>query len=238
MHPILGAFISREFYEIHDDGIIENPRLATEFTHDLPGYVKDGVPRAAAWLDVPADSRAGREVSEISKSRPIEAKVIAEEVRRIIEHDPQLTFGVIAFYSAQVDEIGRAMIDVGLTERANNERGWRVADEWATTINHEGKTVERLRVGTVDAFQGKEFDVVFLSVTRSNDLPGKTDEEQRRKFGHMMLENRLCVAMSRQQRLLVAVGDLEFVRSDDARTPLRALRAFTDVCGGECGIIR
>ena len=167
-----------------------------------------------------------------------EARAIAKEVRRLIEHDSKLTFGVIAFYSAQVDEIGRAMVETGLTEKANNERGWRVSEKWATTLNHEGKTVERLRIGTVDAFQGKEFDVVFLSVTRSNDLPGRTDEEQRRKFGHLMLENRLCVAMSRQQRLLVAVGDLDFVRADDAKTPLRALRAFTELCGGEHGIVR
>ena len=63
-------------------------------------------------------------------------------------------------------------------------------------------------------------------------------EERRRKFGHLMLENRLCVAMSRQQRLLVAVGDLDFVRADDAKEPLRALRAFAELCGGEHGIVR
>lgn len=238
MHPRLGAYVSENFYEVHEDGKIESPRDATEFSHDLPGYVKNGTPRVAAWLNVPADGRMGREVRGTSKSRPVEARAIAKEVRRLIEHDPKLTFGVITFYSAQVDEIGRAMIETGLTEKAHNERGWKVADKWTTTLNHEGKTVERLRIGTVDAFQGKEFDVVFLSVTRSNDLPGRTDEEQRRKFGHLMLENRLCVAMSRQQRLLVVVGDLEFVRTDDAKTPLRALRAFTELCRGEHGIVR
>lgn len=238
MHPRLGEYVSREFYEVHEDGTIESPRAAADFAHDLPGYTKDGTPRVAAWLKVPANGRIGREVRGVSKSRPAEARAIAKEVRRLIEHNPKFTFGVIAFYSAQVDEIGRAMIDTGLSEKANNERGWRVADAWATTLNHEGKTVERLRIGTVDAFQGKEFDVVFLSVTRSNELPGRTDEEQRRKFGHLMLENRLCVAMSRQQRLLVAVGDLDFVRADDAKIPLRALRAFTELCGGEYGIVR
>ncbi|WP_293270518.1 C-terminal helicase domain-containing protein [Nannocystis sp.] len=127
------------------------------------------------------------------------------------------------------------MLKVGLTERANNERGWRVADRWARTLDASGKPVERLRIGTVDAFQGKEFDVVFLSVTRSNELPAATDEEQRRKYGHLMLENRLCVAMSRQQRLLIAVGDLGFVK---AAEPLRALRAFTELCGGHHGVVR
>jgi hypothetical protein len=236
MHPVLGAYVSREFYELHDDGAIESPRGAAEFTHNLPGYLNRDTPCAAAWIDVPGER--GREVRGVSKSRPVEARVIAKEVRRLIDHDSTLTFGVIAFYSAQVDEIGRAMIESGLTEAANNARGWRVAEEWATTYNAEGKKVERLRIGTVDAFQGKEFDVVFLSVTRSNELPGETDEQHRRKYGHLMLENRLCVAMSRQQRMLVVVGDRAFVRADAAAKPLRALRAYADLCGGEHGVLR
>lgn len=236
MHPVLGNYVSREFYEVHDDGNIESPRNANQFGHTLPGYVKNDLPCAAAWIDVPADR--GREVRNISKSRPVEAKVIAKEIRRLIDHDSKLNFGVIAFYSAQVDEIGEAMIETGLTMKAKNARGWQVSEEWATTFNAEGKKVERLRIGTVDAFQGKEFDIVFLSVTRSNDLPSNTDEEQRRKYGHLMLENRLCVAMSRQQRLLVTVGDLAFIQADEAAKPLRALRAFTELCGGPHGTIR
>ncbi len=232
MHPTLGAFVSRNFYEVHGDGEIESPRPASEFVHDLPGYRGTAGPCPAAWLDVPADR--GPEVRGASKRRPAEARAIAKEVRRLIDHDPKLTFGVIAFYTAQVDEIGRAMIDEGLTEVAGNTRGWRVAERWAVTLNAKGKPVERLRVGTVDAFQGKEFDVVFLSVTRSNELPGETDEQRRRKFGHLMLENRLCVAMSRQERLLVAVGDLAFVQKAE---PLRALRAYTELCGGPDGVI-
>lgn len=236
MHPVLGGYISHEFYEFHDDGSIESPRRAAEFLHNLPGYVKDGTPCAAAWLDVPNDR--GGEVRGVSKSRPVEARAIAKEVRRLIDHDATLTFGIIAFYRAQVDEIGHAMIDTGLTEPVNNARGWKIAEAWATTYNAGGKKVERLRIGTVDAFQGKEFDVVFLSVTRSNSLPGQTDEQQRRKYGHLMLENRLCVAMSRQQRMLVVVGDLAFVTANDAAKPLRALRAYTDLCGGQHGVVR
>ncbi|HZV01432.1 MAG TPA: AAA domain-containing protein [Planctomycetota bacterium] len=238
MHPELGSFLSREFYEFRHDSPIESERPADQFAHTLPGYLtKSGLASAAAWIDVPATR--GREVRGVSKSRPAEARVIAKELRRLIDHDPKLTFGVIAFYSEQVDEIGRAMIEEGLTEPANNDRGWKIADEWATTFGVGSKRlVERLRIGTVDAFQGKEFDVVFLSVTRSNDLPGETDEEQRRKYGHLMLENRLCVGMSRQQRLLVAVGDLAFVRAAVAAVPLRALRGFADLCRGPHGVVR
>ena len=232
MHPVLGQFVSSAFYEAHEDGAIESPRAAREFVHDLPGYTKAGIPCVAAWIDVPSD--CGREQRGMSKIRPAEARTIAAEVSRLIDHDPRLTFGVIAFYSAQVDAIGQAMLGVGLTEVTSDRRGWQVADCWQRTFNHQGREVERLRIGTVDAFQGMEFDVVFLSITRSNDLRATTDQDLRRKYGHLMLENRLCVAMSRQQRVLVAVGDLQFIQA----SPLSPLRSYVDLCGGQHGIIR
>ncbi len=238
MHPKLGEFVSKTFYEVHEDGIIESPRGPEEFAHDLPGYTKGGSPVQMAWINVPNEGGRDQEIRAVSKRRPAEARAIAKEIRRIIEHDSKLTIGVIAFYSDQVDEIGRAMISAGLTEKTSNRLGWRVSDQWARTYNAEGKNVERLRIGTVDAFQGKEFDVVFLSVTRSNNLPSTTDSQQRKKYGHLMLENRLCVAMSRQQRLLIGVGDRAFVSGEEAKEPLRALHTFSDLCGGNNGVVR
>lgn len=217
MHPVLGDFVSRMFYERRGDGQISSGGKAEDFAHELPGYEKLGRPCVAAWLDVPGGPGRGERRGR-SKSREPEARRIAREVRRLIEAAPQLTFGVIAFYSAQVKEIGEAMVQEGLAEPTDTG-GWRIAETWRRTEDAR----ERLRVGTVDAFQGKEFDVVFLSITRSNDLPGGTDEEQRRKYGHLLLENRLCVAMSRQHRLLVAVGDQAFIRAAEPLVPLRDL---------------
>jgi superfamily I DNA and/or RNA helicase len=56
-------------------------------------------------------------------------------------------------------------------------------------------------VGTVDAFQGREFDAVFLSCVRSGS-----------GVGFLAMPNRLNVAMSRARRLLVAFGDAKTVR--------------------------
>lgn len=61
-----------------------------------------------------------------------------------------------------------------------------------------------------------EFDIVFLSMVRSQDMnalpPHIRNEEdykkkQQKLFGHLMSENRLCVSMSRQKRVLAIVGD-------------------------------
>jgi superfamily I DNA and/or RNA helicase len=73
-------------------------------------------------------------------------------------------------------------------------------------------------------------------MTRSNDFPVSDERSLRRKLGHLMLENRLCVAMSRQQRLLVVVGDTAMLRGEASEKALRGLVAFRELCGGRYGL--
>lgn len=223
MHPILGDFVSRTFYEYHGEPPIRAGRPESEFVHNLPGYENT----IAAWINVPLT--AGKETSGKSKSRPIEAKVIAQELKKLIEHDTELTFGIIAFYAAQVTEIWQALCEVNIAERTE-EGIYQIITAYRETRNHEGKIVERLRIGTVDAFQGKEFDVVFLSITRSNNIQAYQQESYPKKYGFLMLENRLCVAMSRQKRLLIAVGDLGMVKTENAPQAVRELVSFYKLC--------
>jgi len=235
MHPVLGEFVSRTFYEYHGETPIKAGRVETEFFQDLPGYEQ----KVASWIDIPHN--LGGETKGQSKSRQVEALRIVQELRRLIEHDPHLTFGVITFYRAQVTELWNALCDVGLAE-LSEDGSFQVASGWRETTNHEGKLVERLRVGTVDAFQGKEFDVVFLSMTRSNRIVANSPEAYTKKYGFLLLENRLCVAMSRQQRLLIVAGDLEMVKAEvdkpeSDRQAIRELIAFYELCQTPLGKI-
>jgi hypothetical protein len=228
MHPVLGSFVSDTFYAPYGEGF-ESPRRPEEFVHDLPGYAG----RVAAWVDMPLSR--GREHGGQSKRRAVEAEWIAKEVERLATARRDLSFGVISFYSAQADEVLLAMEKQGMSERLD-DGSYRVKDAWRETRSGDGRLIERLRVGTADAFQGKEFDVVFLSMTRANDLPVSDERSLRRKFGHLMLENRLCVAMSRQQRLLVVVGDSAMLRGEAAEKALPGLVAFRELCGGKHGL--
>lgn len=232
MHPRLGRFVSEQFYAPHGEGF-GSGRDEEEFTHDVA--LNGGVSLAgkvAAWIDVPfarGGERPGR-----SKRRPEEARRVAEEAHAVVAQHPELSVGVITFYAAQRDAILEAMsvAAIGLTE-PDDEGGYRVRDEWRRT----GDGRERLRIGTVDAFQGKEFDVVFLSLTRSNDVPVKDEATRRRRYGFLLLENRLCVAMSRQQRLLVVVGDRAMATSPEAEASVPGLSAFLKLCEGPHGSV-
>jgi superfamily I DNA and/or RNA helicase len=99
---------------------------------------------------------------------------------------------------------------------------------------------KHLRVGTVDSFQGMEFDVVFLSMVRTAPPQryGSADNvdreiQARRGFGHLCLYNRLNVSMSRQKKLLVVCGDSALVQGDLAEDYIPGLVDFYHQCQKE-----
>ena len=63
-----------------------------------------------------------------------------------------------------------------------------------------------IECGTVDAFQGREFDCVILSCVCSN---------RKRDIGFLANDQRLCVAFSRARKLLITVADSETVARDN-----------------------
>lgn len=231
MHPVLGKFVSDTFYAAHNAReAFGSGRPAEDFVHDLPDY-EDCV---AAWLDVP--QALGGERGRQSKFRPVEAQVVAREARRLLDARPDFSVGVISFYAEQVREIYRQMEGLGLTQR-DEDNELTIHPDYRETYGPDGRPRERLRVGTVDAFQGMEFDVVLLSMTRSNTFPAVTPAQQRRRYGHLTLENRLCVAMSRQQRLLVVVGDAGMLSPPGEESAVPALNYFHTLCKGPHGRI-
>jgi hypothetical protein len=227
MHPILGDFVSQVFYEPYGEGF-KAGLDESHFSLDLKGY--QGT--VATWWDVSRD--AGAETRGRSKSRDEEAKVIAAEVKRIVDLDPDLSVGVISFYRKQVDLIMDRMVEEGLAITDESEQ-YQIHPDYRNTTGGDNETRERLRVGTVDSFQGKEFDIVFLSAVRSNSIQGNSIQALRKKFGHLTTENRLCVAMSRQKCHLVVVGDQQMFSDDLAKEHVHGLWRFNELCSSQEG---
>ena len=147
---------------------------------------------------------------------PAEATAIAHQLQAwmISDAGKDLSFGVISFYKAQADSI---------REQLKRELGGIADDE------------KKLRVGTVDSFQGMEFDVVFLSMVRTmpqNWKPKSDDREKQARglFGHLCLYNRLNVSMSRQKKLLVVAGDASLLQNSLAEEFVPGLVDFLELC--------
>jgi superfamily I DNA/RNA helicase len=236
-HPLLGDFASNNFYQKYNEGY-RSLLSASHFEQRLQGIEN----KAAIWINVPNSQGKEDVLPSRSRQRVSEAKTIAEYVNKWIgsEDGSGLSFGVISFYKAQVFAVYEALHKFGITERAQDGT-WQICQEYRFLENGE----ERLRIGTVDAFQGMEFDIVFLSMVRSQDMnalpphirnEADCKKKQQKLFGHLMSENRLCVSMSRQKKVLAIVGDGVLANTQIAVDAVPALKNFYDLCH-EKGVI-
>ena len=230
-HPELGNFVSQNFYEADGEGL-ESPRKAEEFKQSI-------TPHACIWVNLPDAKGAMQRRANGSKTREVEADYIVSEIDEYLKRpDCQgLSFGVITFYSSQRELVKQKLRKHGISPDNN----------------------DRLRVGTVDEFQGMEFDVIFLSVVRSvrsfakEDLEkllsseGAADEYKKEKeqltikYYGFLNDNRLCVALSRQKRLLIVVGNGDmFSGRSGAPLAKRCVTAMYNLyarCESEGGVI-
>lgn len=90
------------------------------------------------------------------------------------------TVGIIAPYKAQVNMLKELFADTSIAGRGN------------------------IAVNTIDSFQGQECDIIYISLTRSND---------RGEIGFLQDIRRMNVAITRAKKKLVVIGDSATVSS-------------------------
>jgi len=58
----------------------------------------------------------------------------------------------------------------------------------------------------------------------------KRESELRKKYGFLMIENRLCVAMSRAKKMLICVGDSGMLNHSTSKEAIPSLVDYYKVC--------
>lgn len=219
-HPELGKMVSRYFYEPYGEGY-SSPLSSSNFEHNLPGTNN----KPCVWLEVPGSSSSISRDATGSCYNGSEACRVATQLKAWMDspEGANLSFGVISFYNAQITEIRNQLIRIGMTDPKGS-----IYPQYSTLLTEDGKRIERLRIGTVDSFQGMEFDVVILSMVRTKAVCRGTFP-----FGFLECANRLCVALSRQKRLLAIAGDSSLADSGLCRSrkdSMAIMAEFLDKC--------
>lgn len=160
------------------DGILQTAKSVTDDDRKSSSDINNG--KALTFVNIPISR--GAEASGVSKTRWAEVEVIGKDIRHILDVDPDASIGIITFYAAQAQMLKR---------------------HTDSFLNDEEKA--NIEIGTVDAFQGKEFDYVLLSCVRSN----VSRDGKQSVVGFLEKPNRLCVAFSRSIRQLAVYGDAE-----------------------------
>lgn len=105
---------------------------------------------------------------------------------------------------AEIDVIKKAIEDV--VAKDDNIKDIGIITFYKAQADKIKDALPDIECGTVDAFQGREFDCVILSCVCSN---------RKRDIGFLANDQRLCVAFSRARKLLITVADSETVAGDN-----------------------
>ena len=203
MHQLIMAFSSERFYGgrlLAHDSVRDAGLEAYDpcFAPDRPVEFLDTAGLGFSELTIP-ESR--------STANPEEADLLIQRLARLLgpcdptaHPEAPLTIGVIAPYRAQINCLKDAI-------EVHPRLGGLLQQRW-------------LSVGTVDAFQGQERDIVAISLTRSNRVGD---------IGFLSDIRRMNVGMTRARRKLLLVGDSSTLGGHPF---FRELLAYVERIGG------
>lgn len=178
MNPIIGDLISTIFYT---NNIISRVD-AEERKHCYDEFVNNSI----IWIDTKNVTDKFEESIGTTKQNTLEANEVVKLLKKMdvnyFEKKIRKSVAVIAGYKAQKNLINR------------------IIDKECIKFNN----IE-VEIDTVDAFQGRETDVVIYSIVRSNSIGD---------IGFLSDQRRLNVSLSRARDLLVIIGDSECVLSN------------------------
>ncbi|CCE65960.1 hypothetical protein TPHA_0N01790 [Tetrapisispora phaffii CBS 4417] len=164
--------------EMYNGQLIADSSVKTQILSDLPGVdANDETLEPLIWYDTQGDDFLERadDDNEIiaSKYNENEAYLVKSHILKLLESNvPQSAIGVISPYRAQISFIKKL-------------------------IRAEYPGIE---ISTVDGFQGREKEVIILSLVRSNDDY---------KVGFLKDSRRLNVAITRSKKQLCVIGNME-----------------------------
>jgi len=175
---------SKCFYEPEGDEAIEPISRPIEDEHNLPLAIDSSI----FFIDIGSHYKSE---TDTEKNRSSLNKVSAEIIPNILEelnkHDKvkEYSFGVITGYTAQCRELKRQLNKKIQKVGLKNIRSW-------------NKQEEKLSISVVDRFQGLERDIIIVDLVKSGIGL---------HLGFLEVPNRINVALSRQKKLLIIVGD-------------------------------
>jgi len=206
MHPSISAFSSAVFY----DGLLSTPSFLSQL-RNFPITFQEALPTIDKELGVrfvniggQTNESKGEKVlvnteavngiidENFSYSNEAEVTYIIQLLKRVFKEELKTgvftsTIGIVTPYSAQV---------ALLKSRMANDA------EFRSLVQQHPVIIE---VKSVDAYQGRERDIIIFSAVRSN---------YGNKIGFLKDWRRMNVALTRAKSGLIVVGDMETLSSD------------------------
>jgi hypothetical protein len=175
---------SKCFYEPHNDEALVAAQRSKEQEHGLPL----GVETSIVFVDIGKNAPHKGGGKSPSLINPQSAKAVLQVLERLDRYEQVKNYsvGVITAYGAQWQLLGSEL-------RRKYQGKLQNVREWG-----KERPEEKFPVSVIDRFQGNQCDIIILDLVRGGPNCG---------LGFLEVPNRINVALSRQKRLLIIVGD-------------------------------
>ena len=179
------------FYEPEGDDAIEYIPRPNEKEHNLPLAIDGSV----FMIDIGSEHPHEQDGNTSSYNRE-SIKTVASVLSELNKYDKirDYSVGLITAYSAQYRRLRSKIRSI---RDLNNIRNWR-----------QKKDEDKFTLSVIDRFQGLERDIVIVDLVKSGP---------NLNLGFLETPNRINVALSRQKKLLIIIGD--YAGLTNARTP-------------------
>ncbi|GMF71816.1 unnamed protein product [[Candida] boidinii] len=126
--------------------------------------------------------------------------------------------GIISPYSAQVGKLRKLLRSGFIDDEEELEmKDLSISSDGGGSISKNINIFPDIEISTVDGFQGREKEVIILSLVRSND---------QREVGFLKDFKRLNVSISRSKKQLCIIGDIETL----SKSNIKFLKNWCDWC--------
>lgn len=207
-HKSICDLYSKAFYQ---GRLQTKPEISATKAHNLRAFKTNAV-----WLDTGKRSDKEDTQQGTGKINRCNATIIANtlSVLKILESQKIKDIGIITPYKAQSDLLKRQLKSI--------------KDEYV-------KENISIDIGTVDSFQGSDRDMIIYDCVRSSKANNTQQTQKKRqgsKIDFIADEKRLNVSLSRAKKLLLIVGDKEYLRTasvSEGENPFSAIiKEFDD----------
>lgn len=192
-HKSICDLYSKAFYK---RALTTKPEISALKEHNIKAFRANAV-----WLDTGKRSDKIDKQQGTGKVNGCNAAIIyhtlktLKEKEKILENEAITDIGIITPYKVQAENL-KAKLQGILKEYKDSN------------IN--------IDIGTVDSFQGSDRDIIIYDCVRSSAMKNTKQTQQKRqgsKIDFIADEKRLNVSLSRAKKLLLIVGDREYLRT-------------------------
>lgn len=203
-HKSICDLYSNAFYK---GNLQTKPEISKEKAHNLKAFKTNVV-----WLDTSKISDREEAQEGNGKINCCNAEIICDELERLKD---------------QILESGKIK-DIGIITPYKDQS--KLLKGELKNIQEEYKKANvSIDIGTVDSFQGSDRDMIIYDCVRSSKAKNTQQTQAKRqgsKIDHIADEKRLNVSLSRSKKLLLIVGDKEYLRTasvSDGENPFSAI---------------